>query len=118
MPVDAYLIQWLQAFGATCLIEGAVVTWALRRYGVVRAAALALLAQLVTHPAVWFIWPRLGLPRAEFLAVAESWAFLAEAVFYTTACWGLGWRRAVLLSAVANGASWLGGTLLQLLHWL
>jgi hypothetical protein len=59
----------------------------------------------VTHPAVWFIFPELGLPYGVMLAVAETWAVVAEAAVY----WMLGddvpLGRAVAVSFASNAAS-------------
>jgi hypothetical protein len=61
---------------------------------------------------VWFIFPELHLPRPAFLLVAETWAVVIEAAIYRFVLPGLSWRRAALVSAIANGASVLAGLLL------
>ena len=70
-----------------------------------RAAALAVLVNLVTHPVLWY-----GLSRAgpAFLVPAEAAVVLVEAA----GCWAFVRRDPVLLllvSLVANTASVLAG---------
>jgi hypothetical protein len=47
-----------------------------------RRVALVLFANVASHPAVWFIFPELGLPCIPVLVLAEAWAVLSEALFY------------------------------------
>jgi hypothetical protein len=111
-----YVLLWAKAFALTLSVELAVAVPLLRRTGVAfgRRIVLVTLAQLATHPVVWFVLPELHLPRAAFLIVAEVWAFGVEAWFYRAAALApLG--RAVIVSAVANATSFLFGTMLRLL---
>jgi len=117
------LRAWLIAFAATLLSELLVAvpllspgdSRAFGRHAASRGRRVAAvcLAQLATHPSVWFIWPLLGLPRPLFLLVAESFAVLAEALIYRFSFERLNWSRCFAASALANGASvavgiWLG----------
>jgi len=92
-----------------------VVVVLLRRWsgeGVPRLLALAVLANLATHPSVWFVFTQLllvGTPA--YTLVVEAWAFGVEALFYAVVVAGLGWRRALVVSLVANLASWVVGRL-------
>ncbi len=99
---------WWRAFLLTALIEVPLVL-ALTRASPVparRRLALALFAQLTTHPLVWFVFPELpGLARAQTLALSELWAWLGEALFYATALAPLRPARAVGVAGLANGAS-------------
>jgi hypothetical protein len=103
---------WLMAFLATAAVEAPVVV-ALTRGHPMRAwrrALIAIFAQLVTHPLVWFVFPRLvGLTGRSSLALSELWAWLAEAAFYAVVLPGLSPARALGISAIANAASILVG---------
>ena len=107
--------EWLTAFVLTLLVEVPVVVVLLRRWsgeGVPRLLALAVLANLATHPSVWFVFTQLllvGTPA--YTLVVEAWAFGVEALFYAVVVAGLGWRRALVVSLVANLASWVVGRL-------
>jgi hypothetical protein len=70
-----------------------------------RRAVVVTVAQLVTHPAVWFVWPALGLSRPAFLLLAETWAVVGELLVYRLAFPALPVSRALGISALANGAS-------------
>jgi hypothetical protein len=106
---------WLRAFLLTALIEVPIVL-ALTRENPTpprRRLALALFAQLVTHPLVWYVFPILpGLPRAYTLTLSELWAWLGEALFYTVALAPLRPVRAIGVAGVANATSFGLGLLL------
>ena len=100
------LRAWLFAFTITWVSELVVALPLLAPGGSRRRRVAAVcLAQLATHPSVWFIWPLLGLPRPFFLLVAEGFALLVEALIYRFSFESLAWSRCFAASALANGAS-------------
>jgi len=100
------LSAWLVAFTATVLSELLVAVPLLAPGGSrARRVTAVGLAQLATHPSVWFIWPLLGLPRPLFLLLAEGFAVLVEALIYRFSFERLGWSRCFAASALANGVS-------------
>jgi len=121
--VDTPLLRaWLIAFAITLLVELAVAVPLLaggshpvgyREASLSRRIAAVCLAQLATHPSVWFIWPLLNLPRPAFLLVAESFVLLTEALIYRFSFERLSWSRCFAASALANGASVLVGLWLR-----
>jgi hypothetical protein len=72
-------------------------------------------ANLATHPAVWFIFPRLGLADAVAVPIEEAWAFGLEAAFYALAFRGVTWGRGVTVSLAANATSFAFGIVLHVL---
>lgn len=106
MTITTYFQAWLVAFALTQAVEMPIfrvlapVSWW-------RAAALSA----VTHPAVWYVIPPLcyaaGLGYQHMLIVAELFAWLAEATMLVA--FGIGRRRALLVSLCANAASVLAG---------
>jgi hypothetical protein len=112
------LVQlWLRAFSLTLLIELAVALPLLGSVaGLQRRASAVVLAQLVTHPAVWFIFPLIGWSQPVYLLVAESWAVLLECALYRTVFPSLRWSKALAVAALANAASYAVGQLLHALH--
>lgn len=106
------LCAWLIAFALTLTSEVVVAVPLLARGGSrARRVAAVCLAQLATHPAVWFIWPLLGLPRPLFLLVAEGFALVVEALIYRFSFERVSWSRCFATSALANAASVLVGLL-------
>ena len=104
---------WARAFVITLCIESLVAIPLLRREGTLARVALAVaFAQVLTHPAVWFIFTLFEWPRPLYLLVAESWALFGELCFYRFAFERLSLTRAFGVSALANGASYLAGLLL------
>jgi len=100
------LHAWLIAFAVTLGSELVVAVPLLAAGGSrTRRVAAVCIAQLATHPSVWFIWPLLGLPRPLFLLVAESFALLVEALIYRFSFERLSWSRCFAASALANATS-------------
>lgn len=103
---------WLGAFVFTQVVEVPIWTHALVRHRrhdraggawpIWTCAAAAFGASAITHPFVWFAFPRYA-PGGYWAMVvqAEAFAVLAEA-FYTNL---LGLRRALAWSLLANAAS-------------
>lgn len=107
---------WFAAFVLTLAVEVPIVAWLLRRVEPVlwRRVALAVFANLVTHPAVWYVFSQLVVPgTVEYTLVAEGWAIAAEAAFYAVVVRGLGLSRAVVVAVVANGASFAVGRIIE-----
>ena len=99
---------WLLAFLITVAVEVPIVVALTRacQVSAARRTALAVFAQLVTHPLVWFVFPQIvGLTGRTSLLLSEGWAWLAETAFYAIALPGLSLSRAVAASAIANAAS-------------
>jgi hypothetical protein len=107
---------WFVAFVLTLAVELPVVAWLLRRDepDLLRRVALVVFANLVTHPAVWYVFSQLFLVGTpEYLLAAESWAIAAEAAFYFVVVRGLPAGRAILVAIVANGASFAVGRIID-----
>lgn len=104
--------SWLLAFVLTCALELPVVlfaTWGSEAKPR-RVIGVVLAAQLLTHPLVWFAFPRLPLlsPEGRFW-LSELFAWLAEAALYagllsTVSAW-----RGVGISGIANAISLAAG---------
>jgi len=102
----ALLHVWLSAYLLTTGSELLVATPVLRPGGrLPRRIGAVCLAQLATHPAVWFIWPLFGWPRPVYLLVAESFALVVETLVYRLVFERLAWSRALAASGLANGVS-------------
>jgi len=101
------------ALALTLAVEVPVYVVALRAAGLLtgwRALAVAVAANLATHPLVWAVLLRFGSAYWPTFAVAEAAAWLAETVAVFLAVR----RDAVLIALtalVANAASCLAGLL-------
>jgi hypothetical protein len=105
---------WLIAFVLTVASELVIAVPLLAAGGSrPRRVAAVCLAQLATHPAVWFIWPLLALPRPLFLLLAEGFAVCVEALIYRFSFERLSWSRCLAASALANAVSVLVGLWLR-----
>ena len=107
---------WARAFAVTLAIELIVVLAITRdsKESVPRRALLVTFANFVTHPIVWFVIPEWISNRAPQLVVCETWAILAEAIFYALTMRMRG-ARAFGIAAVANAASYGVGIVLRAL---
>ncbi len=109
--------SWLVAFGLTLSFEVPLVVWLLADTvaSMRRRLAIAVFANLLTHPLVWFFFPQLPLSYASRLALSEFWAFAGEALFYWTIASPIRLGRASLISLAANmtsfGFGWAIGNL-------
>ena len=71
-----------------------------------KVACFAAAAQLMTHPAVWFLFPLIPwMSRGTSFALSELWAWTAEATLYALTAVAPSTLSAVAISALANGAS-------------
>ena len=110
-----FVLLWCKAFALTLALELPIAARLLRGQPgalVGRRLAAVLVANLASHPAVWFVFPELGTNSAAILVVSELWAFVSEAAIYRLIFAGpppLPWRRAILVSGVANAISFLVG---------
>ena len=122
LSAPSYEQLWFLAFVLTQTVETPLYTWALGRLGrwprwlaggrgraagplpLAARVGLGFLASLLTHPVVWFVWPRLIAPDlhySQFVIAAECFAVLTEAALL-----GLcGLRWALPVSLATNMAS-------------
>jgi hypothetical protein len=109
---------WFAAFALTVAVEIPIAAYLLRRAepDLIRRVSLIVLANLATHPIVWYVITQLlvvGTPG--YTLVAETWAFAAEAFFYGVTVRGISARRAIAVAVAANAASFLTGRLIGIL---
>lgn len=113
---------WFQAFVWTLILEAVVVAWFLRGEAITRRGTLVLFANLITHPAVWFVFPELGvhyqLPHVVTLVASELWAYGLEAWFYCTWLGQGRIRDGIWLAVVANTVSLVAGFALRAVGWV
>lgn len=104
------LVPWLRAFALTQLVEapiymksGKISWWE------------ALVPSAVTHPFVWFVFPKLqehGISYLGMAVAAEAFAVLVEAALVRLA-FGVPGRRAFWVSVLANASSVAVGLVLR-----
>lgn len=109
--MSPFVLAWARAFAVTLGVELAVAT-PLLPGGRAQRLVLVALANLASHPAVWFVLPELGLGYPAWLITAELWAVAVEAVAYR-ALLPASTRRAAGVSLLANGASLAVGLALR-----
>jgi hypothetical protein len=105
---------WFAAFVLTVAVEVPIAAYLLRRAEpeLIRRVSLVVLANLATHPVVWFVITQLLLVGTTgYTLVAEAWAVGVEAVLYGVAVRGIKARRTIAISLAANAASFLAGRL-------
>lgn len=105
-----YFQSWALAFALTQLVEVPIYR-ALARVRWWQAFSLSL----VTHPAVWYVFPSLGARAAlswtQMLWLAEGFAYVVEAALLRA--YGVRWSRAIAVSMLANTASIVAGELVR-----
>lgn len=113
LPLDA----WLRAFVLTLACEMPVFLRFGRRAcpSLTRGTSAVLLANIASHPAVWLIFPRLGLSWGLTTLISEAWAVGVEAWLYAVVFPSRSGRSAIWLSLAANAASFAAGLVLAAL---
>ena len=111
-----YVEQWLRAFAVTALVELGAALPLLREAepSRIRRVGGVVVANLATHPVVWFVIPALGMDYRASVTLSEAWAVGMELVVYRLV-FRLSLPRACAVSALANGASFAVGLLLRFL---
>ncbi len=95
----------------TLAIETALLYLLLcKKYPTLLIAKNAAIANLITLPFVWFVFPALSLSWALHTAAAELFAFFTEAGVYRLLFKKIGWKKAILASLACN--------LLSFVAWL
>ncbi len=108
-------LDFPSAFFLTLLIEMPVCWLFLRRQQKpLRIALFALLANALTLPFVWFVFPFFVRDYWLALGLSEIFAFLSEAAIYSRA-FGLKAKYALALSFCANLLSFFAGLALAFL---
>lgn len=113
-----WVADWLRAFGLTLLVEVPVAAPLLARADarLARRIAVVAVANLATHPLVWFLFPGLTFGRGARFALSEAWAAGAEIAIYMLFWPSLRLGRAAVVSLAANAASVvIGAALARLL---
>jgi hypothetical protein len=106
----SYEALWVRYFALTVAIELLVAIPLLRDAGSLpRRATAVLVANLTSHPIVWFVIARVIPERSVMIPVAEGWAIASEAVVYALVFPALPRARALGISGVANAGSFLVG---------
>ena len=101
------MLRWVVAFAFTQAVEVPLWVLALDGYRTPRQrratqAAIAFGASALTHPIVWFVFPRIvPFGYVVMVAAAEAFAVVAEAIYMRA----FGLRYALLWSLLINGAS-------------
>jgi len=115
--LNPYAAAWFRAFALTVVIELVVAVPLLAPSGAGRArrAAIVVLANLASHPLVWFGFPQWGLVGTERLVCAELFAVAVETAAYLLTLPVLGPQRAFATSALSNGTSLAAGLLFRAL---
>lgn len=109
-----YELEWLRFFAFTFVVEALVAFPLLKTVekSAARKILAILVANLVTHPLVFFFFARVIQHRSTMTVVAESWAVLGEAVVYALVFPQMERIKAFGVSAVANGVSFVLGSVL------
>ena len=136
MISHAYLVRWLHAFVFTLVVEVPVFVLVVR--GTVpawRAALAGAAGSFLTHPLLWFVWPRvIRHDYAAYIVSGELIVSVVETFTFFLLAGGLdrakaslanaaAARRLTLVQAVAasflaNAASYGGGKVAYMMGWL
>lgn len=103
--------NWAAAFVSTVATECFVLGMLLRKYDFLEVARAGFLASLATHPLFWYGLTGIRADYALWVVVLELAIAAVEALVLFAALRDISLPRCLILSAAANGASFLLGLL-------
>ena len=111
-----YELHFLRSLALTIFIETILLFVIIRRLYKLPDAQLSraliliggMLASGATLPYVWFVFPAFILNHALYTILVETFAVVAETAIFT-ALFRMNWKKALLLSACCNAASFIAG---------
>lgn len=113
---------WIRAFAFTLVVEVPlfvlVAKWGRSpsvRAPLFRIALAGAAGTVLTHPMLWFVWPRVVSNYTAYIASGELMVAAIETVTFYGIARPISLKRAGLASLVANGASFGLGMLVQAL---
>jgi len=107
-------LNFISAYALTIILETGMLYLLMRkRYNDKTITLNSVIANSITLPIVWFVFPYLGLAWPIQIAVSELFAFICEAVYYKISFAKLGWMDAIIASFLCNSLSFGVGLLLM-----
>ena len=111
-----YDLHYLRSLALTIFIETSLLFLIVRRFykppeaqpGRALLLAGGILASGATLPYVWFVFPAFIRHHALYTILVETFAVVAETAIFT-ALFRMNWKKALLLSACCNAASFIAG---------
>lgn len=114
--VSLVLLWWIRSFAFTLAAEAPVYVLASRRVVPAWRACLAGMAcSAITHPLLWFVWPRVIRDYATYIATGELLVAVIESLVFFLLCRPIRFSRAVAASFLANAFSYGLGLALRAL---
>ena len=120
-PTDPhkFFIAWSYSFLFTLAVEIPIYVLVARRSVPARRAALAAaLCSAVTHPLLWFVWPRFFKHYTTYIVSGELIVAVVEALIFWAVARPKRFLTAVAASFLANAGSYGLGVLFHYLHWM
>ncbi len=113
--VSLILLLWIRSFGFTIVAEAPVyILLGYGRVGIARAFLAGALGSCITHPLLWFVWPRVVADYHLYVTSGELLVAIIEAIVFYLLARPVGIARAVAASFLAN--AWSFGLGLFLRH--
>jgi len=81
-------------------------------------ACAGAMGTCVTHPLLWFVWPRMGFEYSTYIVTGELLVAIIETFTFYAVARPIRLSRAVAASFIANAGSYGIGALLQGLGWM
>ena len=108
------IFAWLRSLGFTLAVEVPVfVLFARGQVPAGRAALAGAAGTLLTHPVLWFLWPRFFHDYTSFIVTGEILVAVIEGFTFFALARSLRLSRAISASFIANAASYGLGALLR-----
>jgi len=114
------LPYWLKAFAITLALEVPLYVLVSRRFvqkdrkvSTLRLALAGAAGTFLTHPLLWFVWPRVVHDYTAYIISGELIVAVVESFVFYLASRAVSLRAAFITSFVANAVSFALGALIQ-----
>jgi hypothetical protein len=105
----AYSALWRSVFLLALALELPIVAWGSPRERRAWALTASIVGNAITHPLLWFVWPRI-MPYTAAVLVGETVAVVVEGALIAMA---LKSKRGFAVALAANLYSWAVGELVM-----
>ena len=119
MDSHTLFILWLKSFAFTLVLEAPVfglVGW--KTAPVWRLLAAGAAGTCITHPALWFLWPRLFRDYTTYIVTGELLVSIIESFTFYALARPITLLKAVSASFLANATSYGCGVIMHKLGML
>ncbi len=106
-------LTFIQGYSFTVFVETILLALLLRKFYPIKTIIInSLIANTITLPFVWLVFPNLPVTYTIQVFISEMFAFIVEALIYFKLFAKMPLQCAIIVSFICNLCSFLGGLVL------